>query len=172
VETDKKNEDQVFQLFNNNCVLYNKKLAKIGGVDLPTSENVLTFLAPENLAKKVSSFMNKLPSFMQKIALFAAAFFINIIQLFFGAGNVDKDLNEKQRKKAVPHLNSFADLFDVNKMYLNHPNTLGRKTRQSILDWRKEQIEALHQNESDPKVRQEKERKIHFSLPPYCYTPH
>jgi hypothetical protein len=170
VEADKKNEDLIFQPFHNNCLLYNKKLAEIGGVDLPTLDNVLYFMAPQNLAQTVSKFMEKLPFFVQKVCLYVTAFFLNIGQVFLGACMIDENLNEKQRKKAVPHLNSFSDLFDVNKIYLNHPNTLGFKTRQKVLEWRKQEIDFLNQNECCPVIKEAKEKSINLSLPPAFYT--
>lgn len=169
VETDKKNEDLVFQLFNNNCLLYNKKLAYLGGVDLPTLDHALFYMVPASLVQTVSKFMNILPSFVQKVCLYVSSFFLNVAQLFLGAGIIDDELNEKQRKKAIPHLNSFADLFDVSKIYLNHPNTLGYKTRQCVLEWRKQEIEGLNLIESNPELREEKEKVIKLSLPPAYY---
>ena len=168
VEADKNNQDQVFQLFNNNCMLYCKKLAKIGGVDLPSLDNILFFIAPPSLADRVSKFINMLPSFIQKICLVVTAFFLNVAQMTLGGCSIDKDLNEQQRKRAVPHLTSFRDLFNTNKIYLNHPNTMTFKTRPKVMKWRRKEIEAI--NENDNEVRQEKENKIKLSLPPSFYT--
>lgn len=169
VEEDKKNEDLVFQLFNNNCLLYNKKLANLGGVDLPTLDNVMLYMAPVKIVQKMARYMNKLPTFVQKICLYVSAFFLNIGQVFLGATIVDKELNEKQKKKAVPHLNSFSDLFDISKIYLNHPNTLGYKTRQHVLEWRQQEIDFLNQTEKNPTILKEKIQNINFSLPPNYY---
>jgi hypothetical protein len=167
IETDKKNEDQIFQLFNNNCVLYNKKLASISGVDLPTQDIALSYMASPSIVQSVGNFMSKLPSFVQKVALYVTAFFLNIGQILLGATIIDDRLNEQQRKKAVPHLNSFFDLFDINKIYFNHPNTLGYKTRLSVLNWRQKEIEAL--TETDSNILDKRIKEISLSLPPAYY---
>ena len=167
VETDKKNDDQVFQLFNNNCLLYSKKLGRLGGVDFPTEVHAMQFFAPARLSQKVSTFLDKLPSFAKKVSLFISSFFVNILQMFLGGCKIDKDLNESQRKKAVPHLNSFRDLFDVSKSYLNHPNTIGFDANQEVWDWRKNKLEAL--DEEDSELRRKKEAAINLALPPSYY---
>lgn len=169
VETDKKSEELVFQLFNNNCLLYNKKMASIAGVDLPTLDNAMHYMAPVSIVHRVENFINKFPSFVKKICLYVSAFFLNIAQVFLGATLIDASLNEKQRKNAVPHLNSFFDLFDINKIYLNHPNTLGYKTRQNVLQWRQQEIIAIHQTEMDPSIREKKIKDINLQLPPAYY---
>lgn len=169
VELDKKNEDLVFQMFDSNCLIYNKKLAQIGGVDFATSENILTFAASPDTIHSVSKFINMLPSFVQKICLYVSAFFINIGQICFGGCMIDDGLNEQQRKKAVPYLNSIIDLFDVNKIYINHPNTLGHVIKRNVQDWRQEEIKIVNQSESDPETRAEKIKQIMLSLPPSYY---
>lgn len=170
IEEDKENEDLVFQLFNNNCLLYNKKLARLGGVDLPTLDNVMFYMAPLHIVQKVAGVMDKLPTFVQKICLYVSAFFLNIGQIFLGATIIDGKLNEKQKQKAVPHLNSFSDLFDVSKIYLNHPNTLGYKTRQTVLEWREKEIDLLNLTEKDPHILEKKIKEINLKLPPAYYT--
>lgn len=170
VENDKNTENLIFQLFNNNCVLYSKKLALIGGVDLPARDNILNFIIPAHVNRNVSSLMDKMPVFVQKISLFVAAFFLNITQSILGGYKIDKLLNENQKKLATPHLKTFKDLFDVNKIYLNHPSTLAFKTGLQVLEWRKKEIETLQQTESDAKLREEKEKQINLSLPPSYYT--
>lgn len=170
IETDKKNEDLVFQLFNNNCLLYCKKLAMMSGVDLPTSQTALHFIVPPSIFSPVSKFMNTLPTFIQKVCLVATTVFLNVLQIALGGCHIDKNLNAQQRKRAVPHLNSLRDIFDVSKTYLNHPNTLAFKTRQNVLEWRKKQMERLEQTESDPVIRKENQKKISLSLPPSYYT--
>ncbi|HEV8052298.1 MAG TPA: hypothetical protein VGP47_07380 [Parachlamydiaceae bacterium] len=167
VETDKRNDDQVFQLFNNNCLLYSKKLARLAGVDFPTKINAIYFLAPANLSNKVSTFLDKLPSFVQKVSLFISAFFLNILQMFLGGCMIDKDLNECQRKLAIPHLASFRDLFDVSKSYLNHPNVVGFDAHQQVAEWRKKELDALDEQNSE--LRNQREREINLCLPPSYY---
>lgn len=170
IENDKRNEEElIFQVFDSNCLLYNKKLGKIGGVDLPTLDNVLCFITPTNIAQSVAKFMDKLPSFVQKVCLYVTAFFVNCAQALLGGCKIGDELNEKQKKKAIPHINSFADLFDVNKIYLHHPNTVGYKTREQVLCWRMREIELLNQTVTDLRVRDEKIKVIQLSLPPDYY---
>jgi hypothetical protein len=169
VETDKKNEDLIFQMFDSNCLIYNKKLAQIGGVDFPTTENILTFAACPNTIHTATKIINILPSFVQKICLYVSAFFINIGQLCFGGCMIDNGLNEQQRKKASPYLKSILDVFDVNKIYINHPNTLKHVIRKKVHEWRQQQIEALNQSESNLEIIDKKTKQIMLSLPPSYY---
>jgi len=69
----------------------------------------------------------------------------------------------------VPHINSILDLFDVSKIYLNHPNTLGYDTRKKVLQWRKQQLDALELSEYDPNERSQRSKQIMLSLPPAYY---
>lgn len=165
VERDKKNENLLFQAFDNNCLVYNKKLAKIGGVDFPTLENILTFAVSGSTARQVGKFFGKLPSFVQKICLHISAFFINLGQLCFGGAMIDSGLNEQQRRKAVPLFNSFLDLFDVSKVYVNHPNTISQVIYKNVKKWRRKEIERVSQTEEDLKIRTEKTNQILLSLP-------
>jgi len=171
IEADKKNEELVFQIFNNNCMLYGKKLAKMAGVDLPTAEPICQLLTPPTLYRKISTVVEKLPQCIQKISSLVLAFFLNLSQVFLGACRIDNDLNAQQRKRAVPHLQSVWDLCDVSKIYLNHPNTLGSKIRPQVLAWRQQQVAELRQTETDQEARKAKERQIQLSLPPAYYLP-
>jgi hypothetical protein len=161
LEEDKKNENLVFQLFNNNCLLYSKKLAKIAGVDLPTDEHILNLIAPSSLKSRVNKLMGILPKCVQKVCLYVSTFFLNLLQVGLGACRIDKDLNAEQRKRAVPHLKSGWDLFDPSKVYLHHPTTLSSKTRPAVLAWRQEQISKLAVKD---------ERVINLRLPPAYYV--
>lgn len=167
IETDKKNDDQLFQLFNNNCLLYSKKLGRVAGVDFSTEMHAIYFLAPACLSQKVSRLLDKLPSFARKVCLVISSFFVNILQLFLGGCMVDKHLDEDRKKRAVPHLNSFRDLFDISKSYLNHPNTIGFDANKEVWNWRRKELEAL--NESDPELKRKKEAAINLALPPSYY---
>ena len=165
VETDKKKESLVFQLFNNNCLLYCKNLAKFGGIDIPTLENILFFITP-----KISAFIGCLPKFVQKICFIVSTPFLNLAQAILGAHLIDASLNEEQRKRTTPHLSSFWDLFNIKKNYLNHPRFLTFKISPEVKEWRKKEIEALHKTENDADARREKEKKINLTLPPSFYT--
>lgn len=169
IEADKQNEDLVFQIFNNNCMLYGKKLAKIAGVDLPTAEPICQLVTPPAIYRNVSAVISKLPLIVQKIGTLVMVFFLNLSQVFLGACRIDQKLNEQQRKRATPHLQSVWDLCDVNKIYLNHPNTLGSKIRPQVLAWRQQQLAELPQIEPNSQNRQKKENRIRLSLPPAYY---
>lgn len=169
IEADKKNEDLVFQIFNNNCLLYSKKLAEIAGVDLPTAEPICHLFVSPSLQCTVSTFIEKLPTCIQKICKIVAAFFLNVAQMFLGACRIDQDLNEQQRRRAVPHLQTMWDLCDINKIYLNHPNTLAFKIRPQVSEWRTQQLTQLNPSEGSQETRQQREGQIKLSLPADYY---
>jgi hypothetical protein len=157
IEEDKKNDDLIFQIFNNNCLLYSKKLALMAGVEVPTWDNILNYIVPQKITQNVCTYIQKLPSFIQKVCLFITAFFLNCAQLFLGGGIIDKHLNSKQKSLAVPHINSLGDLFNTNKLYLHHPNSIGRIS-QHVQSWRK--------NEKETGVNED---EVNLKLPPEYY---
>lgn len=170
IEADKKNEDTVFQLFNNNCLLYSKKLAKIAGVDLPTGENVLNLISPPGLKNRVAAFMEKLPTVVQKVCSFVVTVFANLLQIALGGCRIDKDLNPQQKKRAVPHFQSIRELGDSKKLELHHPTAISFKVLPAIQAWRQQEIGKMRQTESDPQKQQAEERRINLSLPPAYYA--
>lgn len=165
IEQDKKNEDLLFQLFNNNCLLYCKKIGAIGGFYLPTEESVLHVITPISIAKPITQIFEFLPACFTKVCKAVAAFFMNLTQLFLGASLVDPNLNENQKKRAIPHLTSIKDVFNPNKMNLNHPNTMAFKTRPQVISWRKQEINKLIATETDHQKLIENYKKILLDLP-------
>lgn len=170
IEKDKEDQHMLFQLFNNNCLLYIKKIGAIAGIDLPTEESILELVTPPSWKCKVKAILGRLPQCIQKICHIVTAFFVNLGQLALGAGAIDADLNEKQKMRAEPHLKSLKDLFDPHKMVLDHPRTLAFNTREKVMAWRKKKLEKLQMTESDPAILVEKSKKIALSLPKVFYS--
>lgn len=166
IERDKKEDNLLFQLFNNNCLLYCKKIAAVANIDLPTKETVVTVLTPKNLQHAFNKGGKYVPGFIQKIGLIVISFFINIALVFLGACNIDSNLNVKQKKRAIAHLQSIEDLFSPQKASLNHPSTLSFKTRPIIMEWRKQEINNLVTFEKNPQQLIEQSKKILFGVPP------
>lgn len=169
IEEDKKNEDQVFQLISSNCLLYCKKIGAIADIDIPTGGNVLNLFTPPGLQERVKKGLSCLPVIIQKVCAIAAAFFVNLILICLGATRIDDQLNAQQRQRAVPHLRSFKDLCDQSKTHMHEPMTFAFKTRAQVLEWRRNQIEALQASEKNTDLLNEQIRKIELSLPPCFY---
>lgn len=166
IEEDKARNDQTFQLFGDNCTLYCAKVAALAGISLPTSERLVELVAPPALKWRISFLFNHLPRFVQKICDFAQAFFVNGLEVIFGAAKIDAHLNSNQRKRAVPHIASWWDLFKPIKAHLNHPNTLAFKTRSAVLAWREKKVrKILHHTGLSIEQKQAQFNKILFDLP-------
>jgi hypothetical protein len=164
LEEDKKNDDMVFQLFNNNCTLYCKKIASIGGIDLPTLERVIEVITPPYLQDRVNGFLSCFPAWVRKVCDVVQAFFINMGQICFGASLRDAHLNPKQRMRAALHIRSFWDIFNPEKSKLNHPITL-IKLYHRINAWREEKIGKLLATEKNREVLLDKAANVYFGLP-------
>lgn len=154
IETDKQNNDQVFQLFQNNCMLYCHKIAALGGIKLPTTEAALRMITPLKTQQKADHLMQKLPQLVGKLCNYVQAFFINVAQLILGAGKVDPKVAVKHHPKKIrPHIHSIFDIFNVSKSQLNHPFTLGQKTRKQILNWRQQETARIKAEQDKLKAK-------------------
>ena len=107
VENDKKNDGLTFQLFQNNCTLYCKKIAAIAKIDLPTKECVLRIIMPQLIQRIFDKVWSILPALIQKIILVIAAFFVNITQLLLGASIVDSTVTQLKNRPISAHIHSF-----------------------------------------------------------------
>lgn len=143
IEKDKQDNDQVFQLFQKNCMLYCHKIAALGDIRLPTTEIALRMITPLKTQQKAEEVMNKSP-LLKKIFIHTQAFFINLTQVLLGASKVDAKVSAKHPgQKIKPHIQSIFDIFKISKSELNHPFTLGQKTRKRIMNWRQEETSKL-----------------------------
>jgi len=170
IEEDNRNQDSVFQLFNNNCMLYCKKIAAIANIDIPTAESVLELTTPQKLQNRVKQFFSILPSFVKKICNVVVSFFINILLVCLGGCFIDGKLNENRKKRAVAHFTSATQLFDPEKTVLHHPLTMAFKTYPKVMEWRKQELENLKKTETNRDVIAEKTRQILLGLPPLLAT--
>lgn len=141
IEEDKKNDNLLFHLFDANCTLYCKHKAALAGINLPTSERVIELVAPRKLKYRVQKFMSCLPAWLRKICDVMQAVLTNVLELSFGASFIDKNLNPRQRERAVPHIQSIWDLFNPEKSKLNHPVTLAYETKRIVDEWRSKKIQ-------------------------------
>lgn len=166
IEEDKINERVVFQQFNSSCMLFGKKIAAIGGIDIPTNAHVYKILAPPSFGEKCEQFLDKLPDTARKICVTIGSFFINCLHLILGGGKLSKDLNENQKAVAKPHITSTADLLNPEKACLHHPITFDSTTRKLAIEWRDREIKVLHEIEADLEKRIARVKEINLSLPP------
>jgi hypothetical protein len=171
IEHDKQNDTQTFQLFQSNCVLYTKKIARIAHIDLPTSKSAFRMLTPKSLEPLADGIWKRMPRVAKKICTFVMGFSFNLFQLAMGAGLVDATVKRKYGSLHQPYIRSFWDLFDYKKTELHHPNTVGQNARKWVREWREGEIAKLeeekkHANPSDlDKINRQIEH-VHYSIPP------
>lgn len=165
VETDKKNDKQIFQLFKGNCTQYANRLAAMAGIRLPTEGHIARLFAPRIIRKVCDAFFGKLPKVAKKISECVLAFFVNIFLLAFGAGKIDSTVKKMNIKNLKPPISSIFHLFRRSNLHLHHPYQLGVIVRKNIVDWRNKQIERLEKRYFASDKLEEKKRKILFSIP-------
>lgn len=161
LENDKRNGDLNFQLINNNCVLYCKKIASIADIDLPTAETAAQFFVPPPLYNRAQRILKWFPQPIQKVCNAVAAFFINLLHLGLGGWKKDITLTTKQKQNAHHHLKTFKDLFDHKKTVIHFPQTLAVRRLKEILAWREDQIaQVAPSEESAAEIK-----KIQYTIP-------
>lgn len=162
LEEDKRNDNLCFQLTNYNCVVYNKQIASIAGIELPpTEESGFKFLAPKHIVKKIE----KLPRKLQNFYNYSASLIFNIGQVYLGARNINKNLKPHPNAVAAQHFHSLLDIFKPEKSEVHHPNTFAFSTRDKIMQWRQQQIDAVKNSDNTPRTQETLIQKIQFSLP-------
>ena len=165
IEEDKKNDDMVFQLFNNNCGLYCKKIALIAGINLPTSERIIELITPITWQNRVKHVLSYFPQPVVKMMDIVQTFFFNLLAVALGATMIDAHLTPKRKIKAQAHLQSFWDLFKPEKASLNHPLTIAFKTKPLIDHWREKKIAKLSESAKTKDGWIEKFSTIQFGIP-------
>ena len=168
IERDKAENKLIFHLNNSNCLLYCKKIGAIAKISLPTEEPISSFIFPKGIITLLNYVTSYLPETIRKIVLTVPAFFLNTTQLLLGANCLDANLNEEQKKQAVPLITSFLDIFNFQKTIYNHPITFIQKTKEIISQWRAEQIENLCNHHLPKEELEEKTKELMFALPRYC----
>lgn len=162
IEEDKKQgAQQTFQLGENNCTLYTKKMGRLANIELPTSKLAWRPITPLFVANAIDYLGPKMPAVASKVAEFAGALFVNSMQLALGACSIDKNVQEL-KIPCKPYFSSVFDVFDLSKAWGHHPNTLGHETRQRVLAWREQEKARLL---SDPNTTEADLKRVRFALP-------
>ena len=174
IEQDKRENNLIFHLNNDNCLLWCKKIGAIAKVSLSTEEPASSFIFPKRFISTINYIHGYLPTTIKKITDSTAAFFLNTLQLLLGANHLDANLNDQQRQKAKPLITGLSDMFNFERTIYNHPITFIQKTKAMIVQWRAEQINLLRSglmcNDSERSALNERIKEIEFSLPPHCYA--
>lgn len=162
IEEDKKNgAQQTFQLGENNCTLYIKKMGRLANIELPTSKLAWRPIAPLCVINAIDYLNPKLPEIARKTSEVAGALFVNSIQLTLGACSIDKNVQEL-KIPCKPSFRSIFDVFDLSKAWGHHPNTLGHETRNAVLAWREQERARLL---ADPNTTEADLARVRFGLP-------
>ena len=165
IERDKSQDRRIFQLFQSNCVLWAATIAREAGVEIPVGRcSALRLLVPRPL----EPFLDAVPALLQAIAGRVAAIFINSIQLLLGAGIVDEEVTQHNGPGVRPHIGSWGDFFDPEKMALHHPWTFGNDTLRGVERWRAAQVARLRENPdliSNPELLQKRVAEIQYLVP-------
>lgn len=160
IDKKKQRDEDVFQLFADNCTMEANRWAAKAGIYLPTEASVLYVYAPPTLKRAFKWCSDSLPHFIQKICLFVGSMIFNIIQYFLGATRIDPVV-KGYRRSIRPHLNSIWDVFRIHKANIHAPHYLSTHVRQEIEDWREKKLQKT--------VDVEKRLKIQFGVPKrYC----
>jgi len=172
VANDKKINRTIFHLFQHNCDEYVVKLAELDLLELPTKRHFLKLFTCIHLEK---SFFNQLNEWSKPVRMAVAVIlgifcvfgylmtpFLNLIFYLIGSGRVDTSI---QDPTARPVLSSFADLFNMEKLYVYSPWVLGHIVKDDVEHWRQEEIKKL----GNSKEEQEKKNEILFDFPPHLY---
>lgn len=149
IERDKFHNNLPFQIFQENCVIYIKKIAGIAGIVLPAATiSIYRLMTPKILLPVIDFMSQVLPNCISKICSIVYTVFMNLVQLVFGAALIDKSL--KNRPFLIPHIASIADIFKSSKLELHHPNSLVHVIRKQVLNWRESEIAKLVQQRLIP----------------------
>ncbi|MDB6081156.1 MAG: hypothetical protein JWO53_428, partial [Chlamydiia bacterium] len=174
LETDKRNDKLVFQLFHRNCTLYVAKIAAIAHIKLPTAKLAWHFLTPSLVEKKIEKIALYLPEIVVKIVRVVVGVFLNFFLLALGATIVDAAVFEKNNQQE-PHIKNLSDFFDYRKTELNHPNILGKEIAAGIAKWRTSEIARLEKLKISGAFKENEEvdaeiKRVRFALPAAYYT--
>jgi hypothetical protein len=144
IESDKSQDNILFQLFDYNCVAWINKILKPLNMVIPAKKHIFSIFFPRGHA-----LYKKLPVCIQKIVKAVITFFFNIAQwTLAGARKIDATLTGR-KIKAEPHLRKCSDIFDSSKLYLNHPFYLGKSLMPEVSGWREKRIEKVRKQIQD-----------------------
>lgn len=173
LEEDKINENQTFHPLQSNCVIFTKRIAKIGEIELPTSVSIFRLLTPKFLEPVVDAINNILPDVVRKVCKIVITFLSNLLQLALGSGKIDSAIAKRNDPLITPLITSFWDLCDADKAVMHHPNTLGHKVRRWVLKWREEETARLEKQKStegcDLQLLQQQIDQVNYRIPPNDY---
>ncbi len=163
IEEDKRRDAETFQLFHGNCTLYAAKIAKIAHIRLPTAKAVWRFIFPKAVQQGIDALSWYVPESIQKVVNAVVGIFFNFLQLLLGASLVDHEVC-LTNTTVQPHIANIWDLFNPAKSNLNHPNTLGKDTRDYIFNWRNQETKRLE----GLKATADEIQRVRFDIPPEC----
>jgi hypothetical protein len=150
IEREKKKGTQAFENFDPNCTRWVVEKAKIAGISLNGSENLVSLFLPRKIDHIAQSVWQYVPAkkVVSSVGSVFVAFWVNSLQFVLGAGSVDPSLEEKV--KVRPRICSLKDLLNPQNMIVYHPYTLADKTMIEINAWRaKERERILKENLPD-----------------------
>lgn len=142
IEADKAKDQEIFHIMKGNCTLYAAKIARIAGIELPTSAPAYRMLTPSPLVPVVDAISVKAPESVNVIGRMAGTIFLNFVQLALGSGKVSKKV-AKQSPAQAAHICSPLDMFKTSKIHVHHPYILAHEIRNTVMTWREEKVEAL-----------------------------
>ncbi len=135
IEKDKRQDDQTFQLIGQNCTQYVEKIGRIGNIRLPTEKPMWQLLNKRfgypRIQTGIETAASKLPSKVNSVFSHCCAFICNTTLLCAGAACVDSEIRQKETP-VRPHLNTFRDLCNPNKLNIKHPFTVGHDTKEYV----------------------------------------
>jgi hypothetical protein len=144
IESDKAKDQETFQLFQHNCLMWVESVARIGGIQLDTADSVLRLFIPRKWKPYVDAVVGVLPTIVKKVLCVISAFFVNCILLAFGAGVIDKKV-KALGVNVLPHISTPLDMFRFSKTILHHPFSFVEKTYEEVMRWREEERERIRQ---------------------------
>jgi hypothetical protein len=173
IETDKRDDNQIFQLVGKNCTQYVESIAKIGNIEIPTAKPFWQLLCQRyghpNIQTGVKVTEAILPSTISSIFSTTCTFICNLSLQLAGANKIDPNICQ-ENQKCSPHLGTLGDLFNPTKLLVHHPFTVGHETESLVLNWQAKQILELCKNPHFRKINPEKREllmiKARFSCPP------
>lgn len=135
IEEDQQKDLQTFQLIGQNCTQYVEKIGKIGNIQLPIGKPFWELLNQRFghpcIQKGVDTTASILPEKVNQVFAHLFACMCNTALLCGGAGRIDPLVAQK-KIPARPHLSTFQDLCDPEKLIIKHPFTVGHNTKEYV----------------------------------------
>lgn len=131
----------IFQLMETNCTAYVAKIAALGNIKLPSQATFFHILFPRKVMWIFDLAVTKAPAPIRKMIILWAAFIGNLIQVYFGARKVDSRISAEAI--ARPAIQTWGDMFNIEKIKNYSPFILGQVTRLEVENWRAEEKQRL-----------------------------